>query len=143
MKILMQFPTKPCFLSTPVLMHGGLLRVAFCLSGCHYTKIHQKKNHISKTIWSVGTRCSLLTHRNTSLRLKICHPTSRWAHNNVKLHFFPFRMEDRVGVYARMGVQVVLRQKNQNTSINFNTIFRKTWFFHLEWKRGLGGLSYP
>ena len=28
------------FLSPPVLMHGGLLRVAFCLSVCHYTKIH-------------------------------------------------------------------------------------------------------
>ncbi len=32
------------FLSPPVLMHGGLLRVAFCrvafcLSGCHYTEI--------------------------------------------------------------------------------------------------------
>ena len=37
-------PSLETFLSPPVLMHGGLLGVAFCLSvclsGCHYTKIH-------------------------------------------------------------------------------------------------------
>ncbi len=51
-------------LSTPVLMHGGLICIAFCpsvclsvcLSVCDWTKIHMKLIHISQTVWHRVTK---------------------------------------------------------------------------------------
>ena len=49
------------FLSPPVLMHGGLLGVAFCLSVWMslYQNSLEKRNHISLIIWSIGTRFAI------------------------------------------------------------------------------------
>ncbi len=67
------------YLSTPVLMHGGLLCITFCLSvWCHWTK---------KLL--VANNSRILAIANCNSRVKsISHVTGRCALFNVKLHFF-------------------------------------------------------
>ena len=80
----------PALLSPPVLMHGGLSCITFCLSVCYWTKIHWTKIHISinvspKVKGHMG-QCSLHRSRVTLAKVKIRLPKkSRWAHINVKL----------------------------------------------------------
>ncbi len=81
-------------LSPPVLMHSGLLGVAFCPSVClsvwDWTKIPESS--MANPTVSNPTKNSLRTN-SVGLTTSDCmlikvYDTGRWAHFNVKLYFY-------------------------------------------------------
>ncbi len=81
------------FLSTPVHTHGGLICIAFCPSVCPSVRCHLTKTQDQKIIHilqSMGKKVKFFQDSVNKTLIQILEVTGRWAHFNVKLHFFPY-----------------------------------------------------